>query len=78
LYPFAKFALALWFFPSALLACPVCNSDTGIAVREGIKTDFAFHFLAAMSPFAVILTIILVATGGPRSTLGDSYVRKSR
>jgi hypothetical protein len=72
-----KISPAVWLFSSSLAACPICNSETGEAVRAGIENNFGFNFLAAMSPFGVILILILAATGGPRAFLGENHVSKS-
>lgn len=72
------FLFALIFLSASLVACPICNTETGIAVRAGIENHFGFNFLAAMSPFAAIVTVILLVTGGPREIWGERDVSKRK
>src|SRR5688572_10594699 len=44
--------------PSAVLACPLCHSDTGKQVRAGIfGPDFGFNLLVTTIPFVIFLGI---------------------
>lgn len=54
----------LWLYSSVAVACPICDTETGDAVRAGIQTNFGLNLVAAVSPFAVILVVILALTGG--------------
>ena len=62
---FGIVALVLWSFASVVYACPICDSETGDAVRAGIQDNFGYNLLAAVSPFAVIALAFLFVTSGP-------------
>ena len=49
-------------------ACPVCNSDTGKQVREGIfGSDVGLSLAAATMPFAICAVIVhWMSRGGQR------------
>ena len=47
------------FFPSAVSACPVCDSGTGQAVRAGIfGSDFGFNLFVTIVPFLIFGVIV--------------------
>ena len=55
------FCLCTLIFTSPALACPVCDSDTGKAVRAGVfGGDFGFNLLVTVIPFVVCLGITAV------------------
>ena len=60
-----KLTLYLWIFASTVYACPICDSETGDAVRAGIQDNFSYNLLAAVSPFVVIALAFLFVTSGP-------------
>lgn len=63
--------LFLLLLPDAALACPVCVSSTGEAVRAGIAESFGPRLLATLAPFPVLIVVVaLVNTCWPgrRST----------
>lgn len=46
-------------FARAAHACPVCNTETGAAVRAGIFDDrFVARLLATLAPFPVLLAAV--------------------
>ncbi|HSH40282.1 MAG TPA: hypothetical protein VK993_16030 [Chthoniobacterales bacterium] len=48
-----------WLWPAAVLACTVCDSQTGRQVRDGIfGENFWSTLLAVVSPFPVLLVTI--------------------
>ena len=49
------------------IACPVCDTGTGVAVRTGIAENFSTHFLAMIAPFPVLFAAVaLLHWGFPR------------
>jgi hypothetical protein len=61
---------------SAAAACPVCHTETGRQVREGIfGADFGFYLLVTAMPFVVLLGITaLIYFGLPRGLrLGGGF-----
>ena len=51
---------------SSAVACPLCRSDTGRRVREGIfDNEFGGTLLAMLLPFLVISLVVAVIHGGP-------------
>ena len=67
--------LALWAVAAPpAVACPVCDTGTGDAVRAGIRADLAVNVAATVLPFAAVGGVILAvhfgfppAGGGRRS-----------
>jgi hypothetical protein len=52
------FTLALAMTATSLLACPMCNTETGKQVREGIfGPDFYTNVLVTVAPFPVVLAL---------------------
>jgi hypothetical protein len=48
-------------------ACPICDTETGVAVRTGIVENFSTHFLATIAPFPVLIAAVaLLHWGAPR------------
>ncbi|STX29844.1 Uncharacterised protein [Legionella beliardensis] len=48
--------------PTQLVACPICNTEVGQTVRQGIfNSQFFFHFFYACLPFIVLLGIVFFA-----------------
>lgn len=46
-------------------ACPLCISETGKRVREGIfNAEFGHHLAAVMAPFAICLLLIALLHSG--------------
>jgi hypothetical protein len=44
---------------SPVFACPLCDTDTGAQVREGIlSASFIGNLVATLAPFIVLLLII--------------------
>ncbi|HEX8325404.1 MAG TPA: hypothetical protein VF595_15990, partial [Tepidisphaeraceae bacterium] len=44
---------------STAVACPVCNTSTGAAVRAGIfDGGFAWNVLATLLPFVALLPVV--------------------
>ena len=44
-----------------ILACPVCDTGTGEAVRAGIfDGNFAVNLIALLSPFPILIGIVAV------------------
>jgi hypothetical protein len=52
--------VALLICAAPALACPVCDSDTGVAVRNGIAADFASNVLVTLAPFPILTAIVAV------------------
>jgi hypothetical protein len=50
--------LVLLLLPDAALACPVCDSSTGEAVRAGIAESFGPRLLATLAPFPVLIVVV--------------------
>lgn len=51
---------------TAARACPVCRSETGDAVRDGLfDEDFASNLLAIALPFPIFLGIVAAIHGPP-------------
>jgi hypothetical protein len=48
----------------AALACPVCDTATGEAVRNGIAADFGSSLFATIAPFPVLLAVVGVLHRG--------------
>lgn len=47
-------------------ACPVCDSGTGEAVREGIGQSIGIGLLATLTPIALLLGVVaMVHLGWP-------------
>jgi hypothetical protein len=56
----------LLLFPLAALACPVCDTATGHAVRAGIfGSDFGPNLLVTVLPFLVFTAIAAAIYYGP-------------
>ena len=74
---FASVIAALLSGASAVLACPVCESEAGERVRAGIfDADFGHHVAATFSPFLVFVAIIgLIHFGTPWSRSAPRKVR---
>jgi hypothetical protein len=54
-------AICLLTTAGSLLACPVCDTETGKQVREGIfGKDFYKNVLVTVAPFPVVLGLIAV------------------
>jgi hypothetical protein len=52
-------AVVVWLaFVAPAFGCPVCDSETGIAVRDGIARNFALNVLATLAPFPVLTAIV--------------------
>jgi hypothetical protein len=52
-------ALAVWIPPVS--ACPLCESETGQQVREGIfNDDFGVNLLVTLLPFPVLIAIVVL------------------
>jgi hypothetical protein len=64
-----KFFAFAWFSAAApASACPICDTETGVAVRAGIVEDFPVHFLATIAPFPVLIAAVaLLHHGFPSS-----------
>jgi hypothetical protein len=54
-------------------SCPVCQTDTGAAVRRGIfNDDFGFNLFVTILPFLVFYGVVaLVHSGAPSRRTGD-------
>jgi hypothetical protein len=46
------------------LACPLCDTGTGVAVRAGIAEHFALHLGATAAPFVVLFAIVTILQRG--------------
>jgi hypothetical protein len=58
-------AAAFFAQASSALACPVCETDTGQQVREGIfNSDFGGTLAAMVLPFLVLASVVAVIHGG--------------
>lgn len=51
---------------SAALACPLCVTEGGTAVRAAIRADFALHLVATVAPFPVLGAIVALLHRGWR------------
>jgi hypothetical protein len=51
-------------FAATALACPVCDSGTGEAVRAGILADFGTHLLVTVAPFPVLVAVVALLHWG--------------
>jgi hypothetical protein len=51
-------AITLLLSAGTALACPVCDTATGEAVRAGILDDFALTLLATLAPFPILLAVV--------------------
>jgi len=59
-------ATLLFLNAASLLACPVCDSETGKAVRRGLfSPDFGTNLLLTVLPFPIFLAIIALLYYGP-------------
>jgi hypothetical protein len=48
------------------MSCPVCHTETGDAVRQGIfNSDFGFNLFVTVLPFAVFYGIVALVHFGP-------------
>jgi hypothetical protein len=65
---FALAVLAMIASSTNALACPVCNSETGFAVRAGIfDENFWLRMLSIAAPFPFLAAIIAaIQFGGAR------------
>jgi hypothetical protein len=55
-----RFALAISLCVAGVpaVACPVCATGTGEAVRAGIASDFGLHLLATVAPFPILAVAV--------------------
>lgn len=57
-------ASVLVSFAATALACPVCDTGTGEAVRTGILADFGTHLLVTIAPFPVLAAVVALLHWG--------------
>lgn len=62
---------SLLLFTSDVLACPMCHTGTGKAVRAGIFAggDFLFNLFVVLAPFPVLALIVRWIHNGPPAFL---------
>lgn len=57
--PVLAWLIALVLPASAIMGCPICDSETGQEVRAGIfDEDFAANLVMVLLPFPVLLGIV--------------------
>jgi hypothetical protein len=55
------------FVATPAIACPICDTETGVAVRAGIVENFSTHLFATIAPFPVLIAAVaLLHWGVPR------------
>jgi heme/copper-type cytochrome/quinol oxidase subunit 2 len=66
---FTTVAIATCVLSGAVMACPLCRSDTGEAVRAAIVDEhLPISIVATVAPFALVLAIVaLVHFAGSRN-----------
>jgi len=49
------------------------DTETGVALRTGIQSNFGYNLFATVSPFAIISILTVAVTGCPRIFRGENY-----